>query len=419
MNQPDLLAVGHAAMAQAHELILVGGALGVLSIIAGLLSRRIGAPVLLVFLALGMLAGQGGILGLRFENYAAAYLIGSVALAVILFEGGLKTPPAILRLAFWPAILLATVGVAVTAAITGAAVSLLDGVPLAAGLLFGSAAAPTDAAAVAVLLRRARVALPERLSALLEVESGLNDPMSIFLTILLVHIIVEPGWLTPSHAVVLFTEEMVGGAVLGLAGGWLLALALRRLPLEASLATVMALTGALALFGIAQLLGTSGFLAIYLAGVVTDAASPRQRTDLEHFFEGLAWLAQIVLFVMLGLLVVPHDLPPFIPLAVAAAAVLIFVARPVAVFACLLPFRFTVRESAFASWVGLRGAVPIYLSFLPALADPQRDKAFFAGIFILVIASLVVQGWTVAPAARLLGFGERRSDPSRSAAAPN
>ncbi len=235
--------------------------------------------------------------------------------------------------------------------------------------------------------------------------------MSIFLTILLIRIITEPGWLTFGHAAMLFGEEMVGGAVLGLAGGWVLAQALRRLPLDAPLGTVLALTGALALFGLAQLLGASGFLAIYLAGVVTDARSPQRREDLERFFDGMGWLSQIVLFLMLGLLVTPHELPRYIPYAIVTAAVLIFVARPVSVFACLLPFRFSLRESAFASWVGLRGAVPIYLSFFPAIADPQRDLAFFATIFILVIASLVVQGWTIAPAARLLGFvGGNRDD---------
>jgi len=293
----------------------------------------------------------------------------------------------------------------VTAGILGAAVSLVDGVPVAAALLAGSAAAPTDAAAVAVLLRRAGAALPERLFALLSVESGLNDPMSVFLTFLLLRLIAEPGSIGVGGAVLLFLEEMAGGAALGLAGGWLLARSLKRLPIEAPLAPVLVLTGGLAVFGLAQLIGTSGFLATYLAAVITGATQHRAREDVEHFFEGMAWLAQIVLFLMLGLLVTPEDLPPYLPGAVIGAAVLILLARPVAVFACLLPFRFSLRETAFASWVGLRGAVPIYLSIIPGLADPQRDQRLFASIFILVIASLVVQGWTVASAARLLGFG--------------
>jgi cell volume regulation protein A len=206
----------------------------------------------------------------------------------------------------------------------------------------------------------------------------------------------------------MFLEEMAGGAVIGLAGGWVLAQLLKRLALEGSLAPVLVLTGGLAVFGLAQLLGTSGFLATYLAAIVIGATGHRARQEVEHFFEGMAWLAQIVLFLMLGLLVTPHDLPPYLPGAIIGAAVLILLARPIAVFACLLPFGFTLRETAFASWVGLRGAVPIYLSIIPALADPRRDERLFASIFILVIASLVVQGWTVGPAARLLGFGHRR-----------
>ncbi|HEU0157515.1 MAG TPA: cation:proton antiporter, partial [Stellaceae bacterium] len=174
MTGAELIALGHAAMAKAHQLILVGGALGVISIVAGLISRRVGAPILLVFLALGMLAGEDGMLGISFHDFPSAYLVGSVALAVILFEGGLETPVSLLRLAFWPAAVLATIGVAFTAAIMGATVSLFDGVPLVGALLAGAVAAPTDAAAVAVLLRHAGAALPERLRALLEVESGLN-----------------------------------------------------------------------------------------------------------------------------------------------------------------------------------------------------------------------------------------------------
>jgi cell volume regulation protein A len=407
MTGPELVALGHAAIAKAHELILLGGALGLLSIIAGLISRRVGAPMLLVFLALGMLVGEDGVLGIPYDDFTSAYLIGSVALAVILLEGGLKTPVSMLRLAFWPAAVLATIGVAFTAVIFGIFVSLVDGVPLLGALLAGSAAAPTDAAAVGVLLRRAGAALPERLLALLEVESGLNDPMSVFLTLLLLRLIAEPGTVGILDAALLFLEEMAGGAVLGLGGGWVLAQLLKRLRLEGSLAPVLVLTGGLAVFGLAQLLGTSGFLATYLAAIVTGTTRHRARQEVEHFFEGMAWLAQIVLFLMLGLLVTPHDLVPYLPGAIIGAAVLILLARPVAVFACLIPFGFTMRETAFASWVGLRGAVPIYLSIIPGLVDPNRDKRLFASIFIVVIASLIVQGWTVGLSARLLGFARR------------
>jgi NhaP-type Na+/H+ and K+/H+ antiporter len=236
MTGAELIALGRAATAKAHQLILLGGVLGLLSIVAGLLSRRVGAPMLLVFLALGMLAGEDGVLGIPYDDFPSAYLVGSVALAVILFEGGLQTPVATLRLAFWPGVVLATIGVALTALVLGAVVWLVEGIPLLGALLAGAAAAPTDAAAVAVLLRRVGAALPERLLALLEVESGLNDPMSVFLTLLLLRLIAKPGSIGFGGAALLFVKEMAGGAALSLAGGWVLAQSLKRLPLEASLA---------------------------------------------------------------------------------------------------------------------------------------------------------------------------------------
>jgi NhaP-type Na+/H+ and K+/H+ antiporter len=400
-----LAAAGRSSMDGAHELILVGAGLGVLSILAGLASRRLGAPVLLVFLVLGMLAGEDGPGGILYADFSSAYLIGSVALAVILFDGGLKTHLSMLRLAVWPALALAVVGVGISATIVAGAVMLLAGIPFVMAMLFGAAVAPTDAAAVATLLRRARLALPERIVALLEVESGLNDPMSIFLTIFVIHIIVEPAWASWTNAGLLFAREMLGGGLLGLGGGWVLVLLLRKLRLEAATAMVLALAFSLALFAFAQVLGTSGFLAIYLAGVIAGATEHRARREVEHFFEGFAWLAQIVLFLMLGLLVTPHLLVPFVPSGIVVAIVLIVLARPIAVFACLLPFGYSLRESAFASWVGLRGAVPIYISIIPALADPDRDARLFAGVFIVVVVSLIIQGWTIGAAARLLGFG--------------
>jgi cell volume regulation protein A len=402
---PELVAIGRAHMDAAHVMILGGAVLGVLSVFAGLLSRRFGAPVLLVFLLLGMLAGEDGPGGIRYDDFASAYLVGSVALAVILLEGGMKTHLSMLRRAIWPALTLAVVGVGITAAIVGAAVAWIAGVPFVMAMLVGSAVAPTDAAAVAALLGQAKVALPERITALLEVESGLNDPMSIFLTVFVIRAIVDPDWPSWLNGALLFAREMAGGGLIGLGGGWFLVLMLRRLSLEAPTAMVLVLAFALMLFGLAQVLGTSGFLAIYLAGVLVSATPHRARHQIANFVEGSAWLAQIVLFLMLGLLIMPHEMVPFIPMGVMIALVLIVVARPVATFACLLPFRFPWRSAAFSSWVGLRGAVPIYLSFIPALADPLRDARLFSGVFVVVVVSLVIQGWTIAPAARLLGFG--------------
>jgi NhaP-type Na+/H+ and K+/H+ antiporter len=402
---PEVVAIGRSHMELAHEVILVGAALGLLGIFAGLVSRRLGAPILLVFLVLGMLAGEDGPGGIQFEDFYFAYLIGSVALAVILFDGGIRTPFAMLRLAVWPALVLAVIGVAITATVVGAAAAWLADVPFAMAMLAGAAVAPTDAAAVGALLHRVRVALPERVTALLEVESGLNDPMSIFLTVFLIRVIAAPASATWSNAALLFSVEMIGGVVFGLAGGWVLGLLLRRLTLEPATAMVLALSFALSLFGLAQVVGTSGFLAIYIAGLITGAAEHRAKSAVADFMEGFAWLAQIILFLMLGLLVAPHHLVPLVPVGGAIAVVLILLARPAAVFACLLPFRFTWRESAFASWVGLRGAVPIYLSFIPALGDPNRDSSLFSGVFVVVVVSLVIQGWTIGLAARLLGFG--------------
>src|ERR1700722_5216258 len=264
---PELVALGRAHMELAHEVILVAAALGLLGILAGLVSRRVGAPILLVFLVLGMLAGEDGLGRIPFDDFYSAYLIGSVCLAAILFDGGLKTHLSMLRLAIWPALALAVVGVAVTAGVVAAAVMWVAGVSFAMAMLFGSAVAPTDAPAAGALLVRARLALPERVTALLEVESGLNDPMSIFLTIFVIRAIVLPEEATWQHGIVLFAQEMFGGAALGLGGGWLLSRLLRLISVEAHTAMVLVLTFGLALFGLAQVLDTSGFMAVYLAGV--------------------------------------------------------------------------------------------------------------------------------------------------------
>ncbi|MBR0682671.1 potassium/proton antiporter [Roseomonas eburnea] len=401
-------------MDAAHHLILLAGALGLLSIFVGLFSARFGTPLLLVFLAIGLLFGKEGPVGLVFNDFQTAYLIGSVALAVILFEGGLKTKRSMLKIALWPALALATAGVAITAGVVGLVFALLPPPPLpysfwVIALLVGSILAPTDAAAVATVLRRAGLALPERITAVLEVESGLNDPMSVFLTVLLTQQVLTPGSFTVEHAALLFAKEMGGGALLGVGGGYLLLLVLRRLVAETALYPVLALMGALLLFGAAQSLGASGFIAVYLAGVVVGTAEHRSGPAVGHFFEAIGWLAQIVLFLMLGLLATPHTIlsvPWFVFAAITAT--LLLVARPIACSACLLPFGFTLRETAFVSWVGLRGGVPIYLVIIPMLAGMTDVKLLFESAFVVVVISLIVQGWTIGPAARLLGFRGRR-----------
>ena len=251
---------------------------GLLSILVGLFSARFGAPLLLAFLAIGLLFGKEGPVGLVFNNFQTPYLIGSVALAVILFEGGLKTKRSMLKIALWPAVALGTAGVAITAGVVCAVFALfphhLRPTRLwLVALLIGAILAPTDAAAVAMLLRRARLALPKRVTAALEVGSGLNDPMSVFLTVLLTQQVLAPGTITLAHGAILFAEEMGGGALLGVCGGYLLLFVLRRLEVETAVYPVLALMGSLLLFGAAQSVGASGFIAVYLGGVLVGGAS--------------------------------------------------------------------------------------------------------------------------------------------------
>ena len=391
-------------MNAAHHFILIGGLLGLAAIFAALLAARLGTPVLLVFLLLGMLAGEDGPGGLVFNDFPATYLLGSLALVVILFEGGLKTSATMIRQAIWPAAALATVGVAVTAGLVGAAAVLVYGLAWTPALLLGALVAPTDAAAVASVLRASRVAVPPRVTALLEVESGLNDPMAVFLTLFLVEAVLLPGSVTWPHAARLFATEMLGGALLGGAAGWLLQRLPERLRADASLHPAVLLAAAMAVFGLAQTIGASGFLAVYVAGALVGHGAGERAVGLHRAFDAFAWVAQIGLFLMLGLLINPRELPPLLLPAVVLAAVLIVLARPLAALLCLKPFGFSWGETGFAAWVGLRGAVPIYLAIIPVLAGVRDGERGFAVAFVIVLLSLAVQGWTILPAARLLGL---------------
>ena len=387
-----------------NELIFLGGFLIVFSIFAGLLSSRVGAPLLLVFLGLGMLVGQDGLGVINFDDFPQAYFITSLGLAVILFDGGLRTPMAVVRLAWRPATVLATAGVLITALVVGAAASWALGVSPIEGMLVGAIVASTDAAAVFLLLHQRGMELRKRVGATLEVESGVNDPMAVFLTVTLVELVApghdEMSWLIVGD----FFLQMGVGAAIGVGGGYLLAWSINRVELASGLYPVFAVAAALTIFGGAHIVHGSGFLAVYLAGLVAGNQRLRANQLIKRFHDGVAWLAQIIMFVLLGLLVSPHSLVQEVAPAIVVAAALIFVARPLAVALCLWPFRFSREEMLFIAWVGLRGAVPIFLAMIPVLGGAPASMTYFNVAFVVVIASLLLQGWTVPFFARTLNI---------------
>ena len=388
-------------MELSNQIILFVGLLFLVSITASILSARIGAPLLLVFLVIGMLLGEEGI-GLIFEDIQLAHLIGSLALAIILFDGGLHTERNNFRVGLKPAVSLATVGVLITAALTGLMATWVLGLPPLYGLLMGAIVGSTDAAAVFSLLHTAKLELKQRVAATLEIESGSNDPMAIFLTVVLLELIVSGH--TGFNAILLieFVRQMGLGALLGLGGGWLAARAINWLPLSQGLYPLLALAMGLTIFGATSVVGGSGFLAVYLAGVLMGNSRMQSALNIRRFHNGMAWLSQIIMFLMLGLLVTPSELVPTSLQALVIALGLIFVARPVAVLVSLFPFRFAWREQLFISWVGLRGAVPIILAIFPLLAGIEGASTFFNVAFFVVLVSLVMQGWSLTLVARWL-----------------
>lgn len=390
-------------MEASHQLILAGAALVAFSILLGQLSTRLGAPLLLVFLAIGMLAGEDGPGQIQFSDYDAAFVIGSLALAVILFDGGLRTSRETLRLALGPAVTLASIGVAITALLVGVAALQLD-FSWPAALLIGSIVASTDAAAVFALLRLKGMDVQRRTAATLEVESGLNDPIAVFLTVIFSEYLIAPEGLSLGEVVVRLVLQMAGGAIVGVAGGTLLTRLINRLSLAAGLYPILALSLGLVIFAGALAVGASGFLAVYAAGVVLGNSRHREAVSIDRFHDGMAWLAQITLFLMLGLLITPHELLRGWDVALILSVVLMLVARPLAVALCLVPFRFTWQEIVFVGWVGLRGAVPIYLATIPILAGVPNATAYLNLAFVAVLTSLTLQGWSVAWFARALGL---------------
>jgi cell volume regulation protein A len=394
--------------------MLIGGVLLIAGILSSLVATRFGAPLLLVFLIIGMLAGEDGPGGIAFSNYRITYALGSVALAIILFDGGLRTRLSQVRGALAPAALLATLGVLITAGLTGLAVRHILDLEWIPSLLIGAVVASTDAAAVFFLLRSNGLHLQRRVGATLEVESGSNDPMAIFLTLLLVGLILTPTDLSAGGLALNLLQQVGLGGLAGYAGGRALAAALNRLDLPTGLHPLLAVSGAIALVPLTHLMGGSGFLAVYIAGLVVGNRPVRAFANVLSVQDAATWLAQMLMFLVLGLLVTPSHLLDLALPALAIAAILMLVARPVAVALCLWPFKFSGREVVFVSWVGLRGAVGIFLASVPMLVGLPDAQMYFNIGFVVVLTSLLVQGWSLAWAAyRLKVAVPRRDPPSR------
>ncbi len=392
-------------MDEFYAITLVATALVLLAAFSSLIAFRFGAPLLLLFLVIGLLTGVDG-LGIEFSNNRLAYVLGSIALAIILFDSGFGTPLQSFKLSAVPSLTLATVGVLLTAMLFGVAAHLLLGFSFMEGLLLGSIVASTDAAAVFFLLRIGGINIRDKVRSTLEVESGTNDPMAIFLTMALVQLLSTGKGYSgfDMELVRLFIEEMGLGLALGLIGGAIIVFVLKRLSVERGLAPIFMLALALLVFSYTGAVGGSGFLAVYVAGIYAGSQKIPARASISRFQDGLTWLAQIVMFLVLGLLATPSQFPAILLPAILLGLFLVFVARPLAVWICLLPYDYTQRETGFIAWVGLRGAVSILLAILPILGNLEDGQLYFNTAFIVVMISLVMQGWTIKPVARRLGL---------------
>jgi cell volume regulation protein A len=385
-------------------IILIGSVIILACIAIARFSDNLGVPTVILFLGVGMLAGSEGPGGLYFDDAGLAQSIGIFALVIILFSGGLGTSWRQVKPVALQAASLATAGVLVTAIAVGIFVSALFHLPLMTGLLLGAVVSSTDAAAVFSVLRSKQVNIGGRLRALLELESGSNDPMAVFLTIGLVQFATAPET-TAWKLVLLFVTQMGIGAASGLLLGKVMVFFINRLKLPYDgIYSVFTLAFAGLIYGATASAGGSGFLAVYIAGIAAADADFVQKKSLLRFFDGIAWLGQIAMFVTLGLLVFPSQVLPVAGIGLLISVFLMFVARPLSVFLSLARGRMPWREKVFISWVGLRGAVPVILATFPLLAGVPDAGLIFNVVFFIVITSALVQGWSIPVVARTLGL---------------
>jgi cell volume regulation protein A len=403
------------SIALIHYALLFGASIVLIGIFSSLVATRFGIPLLVVFLAIGMLAGEDGPGGIEFENYELTYLIGSFALAVILFDGGLRTRMSSqLRGHGAPAAVLSTVGVLITALTVGSVAAFVLGLSWLEGFLLGAVVASTDAAAVFFLLRSGGLRLRPQVSSTLELESATNDPAAVLITLFATNLLLAGGGGIGWDVAVLLVWQIGLGAVFGLAGGLAISWAVNNVPLTAGLHPLMVVASAVTLYALTAVCGGSGFLAVFLGGLVVGNRPTRAFANISSFHDAATWLCQMIMFIVLGLLVTPSELIAYLVPALTIGLVLMVAARPLAVWLSLLPFRYTRRQVALISWVGLRGAVSIFLAAIPTLARIENADLYFNVAFVVVLLSLVVQGSTLRYAAVKLGqAGLSRSEPPK------
>lgn len=383
-------------------LLFIASILIIISILFTKLLDNIGIPTLLLFIGVGILAGSEGIGGIFFNNTSLAQSIGILALVFILFSGGLSTSWHDSKKIIKPAISLATIGVLITAFTIAVFVMLIFKTSFLWGLLIGSVISSTDAAAVFSILSSNNIGLKNNLKPLLELESGSNDPMAVFLTIGTIELILAPQK-TIFNLILFFLLQMGLGTLIGILGGKLMVFLTNKLKLfYEGIYPVFTLAMAALIYSLTSVLEGSGFLAVYIAGIIMGNSQFIQKKTVIRFFDGLSMLSQISMFLTLGLLVFPSQIIKIYGLGLLLSIVLIFLARPLSVFISLLPFKFNFKEKLFISWIGLRGAVPIILATFPLLSGVKNSGLIFNLVFFIVLTSSLLQGWSLNYVAKLL-----------------